>query len=366
VQVRASCVVLVALRLGVIVFAPFQIEHFKRIFELLIIEFSFSVSNEICDDRRQKKCGLISTLVIALFRTSGFILIDRHDFSYLLHQHCRVTSLRIIQFPCISWIGIGENHALQSFTFGLHLLPTPVRSTRWANKRALKYVVHAYFYCAIYNERWTLISFGDICVPACHLCCDYTLTIPPSHTLPYYPGTQHPPCPLYQATIIGVGLPPSIMGAQRLHLRLVRGSADSGCLGAHCYLHHVPPRLHPASHPHNTLACNHCSLPPPSVLPPPRTHTFQHIIFCKCIGPKLCGRSFVKGARSMGLLRIHTTHSINTRKHPTSTRLGIAQKNLGCTPLLPPPKSVRLWGVHRHRTGWRLVGVPVRSTLQTV
>jgi len=37
------------------------------------------------------------------------LLIDRHDFSHLLHQHCRVTSLRIIQFPCISWIGIGES-----------------------------------------------------------------------------------------------------------------------------------------------------------------------------------------------------------------------------------------------------------------
>jgi len=34
----------------------------------------------------------------------------------------------------------------------------------------------------------------------------------------------------------------------------------------------------------------------------------------------------------------------------------------------PSPKSVRLprWGVHRHRTGWRLFGVPFRSTLQTV
>jgi len=42
------------------------------------------------------------------------------------------------------------------------------------------------------------------------------------------------------------------------------------------------------------------------------------------------------------------------------------QKSLGCTPLFPSPKSVRLWGVHRHRTGWRLVGVPFRSTLQTV
>jgi len=53
-------------------------------------------------------------------------LIDRRDFSYLLHQYYRVTFLRIIQFPCISWIGIGENYAIQSFTFGFHLLFTPM------------------------------------------------------------------------------------------------------------------------------------------------------------------------------------------------------------------------------------------------
>jgi len=44
----------VALRLGVIVFAPFQIEHLKRVFELLIIKFPFCVLNEICDDGRKK------------------------------------------------------------------------------------------------------------------------------------------------------------------------------------------------------------------------------------------------------------------------------------------------------------------------
>jgi len=38
------------------------------------------VSNEICDDRCQKQCGLISTLVIALFRTSGFTVILIHKF----------------------------------------------------------------------------------------------------------------------------------------------------------------------------------------------------------------------------------------------------------------------------------------------
>jgi len=122
------------------------------------------------------------------------------------------------------------------------------------------------------------------------------------------------------------GTPPSIMGARRRNLRLARGSADSGCLRADRYLHHVPPRPHPASHPHNTLACNHSSLPPPSVLPPPHTHTFQHIIFCEYLGPRLCVRYFVNGARSMGLLHIHTSHSINTRILPTSTRLAKVYK----------------------------------------
>jgi len=65
----------VALHLGVIVFDPFQIYYIKRIFELFILEFPFCVSNEISDDRRQKKCCLISTLVIALLRTSGITVI---------------------------------------------------------------------------------------------------------------------------------------------------------------------------------------------------------------------------------------------------------------------------------------------------
>ena len=139
-----------------------------------------------------------------------------------------------------------------------------------------------------------------------HLCTCLSLllrlysTNPPPHTLPYYPRTKHPraPCPVSQATTLGRGLPPPIMGARRQNLRLARGSADSGCLRAHRYLHHAPPRPHPASHPHNTLACNHSSLPPSSVLPPPHTHTFQHIIFCEYISPRLCVRFFVKGART--------------------------------------------------------------------
>jgi len=48
--------------------------------------------------------------------------------------------------------------------------------------------VHAYFFSAIYNESWVLISFGDIGVCSC----GYTLTISPPHTLPYYPWTNIP------------------------------------------------------------------------------------------------------------------------------------------------------------------------------
>jgi len=102
--------------------------------------------------------------------------------------------------------------------------------------------------------------------------------LPPSHTHPYYHQTQHLPCPLSQATTIGRELPPSIMGARRRNLRLARYSADASCLCAHRYLHHAPPRPHPASHPHNTLACNHSSLPPPPVLKPP-TPTPSNTLF---------------------------------------------------------------------------------------
>jgi len=48
---------------------------FQHIFELLITEFPFFVPNGICNYRRQEKCDLISTLVIALFRISGFSVI---------------------------------------------------------------------------------------------------------------------------------------------------------------------------------------------------------------------------------------------------------------------------------------------------
>jgi len=74
--------------------------------------------------------------------------------------------------------------------------------------------VHAYFFYAICNEHWVLIIFGDICLSAYSCSCGYTLTIPPPHTLPYYPQTKHPSCPLSQFKTIGGGLPPLELGGK--------------------------------------------------------------------------------------------------------------------------------------------------------
>jgi len=52
----------------------------KRIFELLLMELHFRVLNEICDDRRQEKCGVISTLVIALIKKSSFTVVPLRKF----------------------------------------------------------------------------------------------------------------------------------------------------------------------------------------------------------------------------------------------------------------------------------------------
>ena len=113
--------------------------------------------------------------------------------------------------------------------------------------------VHAYFFSAICNERWALISFGDICGSACHCICGYTLTIPPTHTLPNYPRTKHPPCPFSQLKIIVGGLPRGIMGARRRNLRLARDAPNLSAfvLTATCTMRRqdLTPGLAPSQHP---------------------------------------------------------------------------------------------------------------------
>jgi len=64
---------------------------------------------------------------------------------------------------------------------------------------------------------------------------------------------------------------------------------------------------------------------------------------------------------------LSSTSTQATSLTPTNTQPPQSiHKSLGCTLLHPSPKSVRLWGVHNHRTGWCLVGIPFQLTLQTV
>ena len=58
--------------------------------------------------------------------------------------------------------------------------------------------------------QWQLCT----CLQLCWWLCS---PFPPPHTQTSYPWPQHPPCPLSQATTIGEGLPPSIMGSQYRH-----------------------------------------------------------------------------------------------------------------------------------------------------
>ena len=59
-------------------------------------------------------------------------------------------------------------------------------------------------------------------------------------------------------------------------------------------------------------------------------------------------------AKERATLHIHSKHSIHNHKHPIPIPFDKVYKRhwLYPTPLLT--KTVRYWGVHKHRTGWRL------------
>jgi len=144
-----------------------------------------------------------------------------------------------------------------------------------------------------------LISFSDICAPACHCFCGYTLTFPLPHTLPYYPGTQHPPCPLSQATTIGGGLP-------------------------------APPHSHLYFGYELPVQFAHLGLSQPSVRTElPSTSTQDD-----------------------------STHSINTRKHPTPTYLGQVYKRDLVVPPCSPHQRAFVYGAC---TGTAQLGVSLVS-----
>ena len=131
------------------------------------------------------------------------------------------------------------------------------------------------------------------------------------------------------------------------------GSADFVCFHAHRYLtmacQDLTPGLAPSQHP-----CMQPHFTPTSSPPTP-----LHFIAMSSLAIKLPVRHVPLGLASVFAKDCATLHIPHTPWQ-------CIQLSLGRTPLFPSPKSVRLWGVHRHRTGWRLVGVPFWSTLQTV
>jgi len=169
--------------------------------------------------------------------------------------------------------------------------------------------VHAYLFSAICNEHWALISFGDICVPACHCSCGYTLTIPPPHTLSYCPRTKHPPCPLPQLKTIGWDSHPPHTRPRTLTTPLHATTLHSHLLPAHT----------PAPHIHLSFGYKlPVTAPTPGLVP--------------------------TVAKDRATLHIHSTHSINTHKHPTPTRLGKVYKGALVVPLSSPHQRAFVCG----------------------
>ena len=189
----------------------------------------------------------------------------------------------------------------------------------------------------IYRKGWALIGFSAICVPACHYIGSCVLTISPSHTLG--PNISHV---LFfpQVTTIGGGLqaPPSIVGARRRHLRLARGSADFVCLGAHCY-HHALPRPHfrplTLTTPLYTTTLHSHLLP--AHTPAPHSHLYFGY---KLPVPHVPLDLASVTTKNRDILQIHSTHSINTRTHPTPTRLAqVYTRTLVVPPSSPHPRA---------------------------
>jgi len=214
--------------------------------------------------------------------------------------------------------------------------------------------VHACFFSAICNKRWALISFGDICGSTCHCICGYTLTIPPPHTLPYYPRTKHSLCPLSQLKTTGGGHPPSERVDKTYDWHATAPTFFVFMFIATCTMAHqdVTPGLAPSQHP-----CMQPHFPLAFSLPTPLHLVAISILAINCLSVTCCQ------ALSLQPLRTELTSPQTPIPHKPCPSI---QKSLGCTPLFPSPKSVRLWGVHRHHTGCCLVDVPFQSTLQTV
>ena len=121
----------------------------------------------------------------------------------------------------------------------------PLRECLWARRFQATLILHTT--CVRSCRTWRAS-----CVAA-YLKKKQVIPFPPPYTLPYYPRTKHPPCPLSQATTIGGGLPPSIMGARRRNPPLPRDAPNLSVfvLTATCTMRHqdLTPGLAPSQHP---------------------------------------------------------------------------------------------------------------------
>jgi len=134
--------------------------------------------------------------------------------------------------------------------------------------RLLSMWVNAYFFSAIYNEHWVLISFSEICVPTCHCFCGYTLTLSLSVPSPTTLGHNNIPCVLFPRPRPLGGDSPSQSWARGDKTYDHRVAAlDYVCLLLCHYLPHAPPKTRPATHTTPLLAPHFL----PIFLPPSNT-----------------------------------------------------------------------------------------------
>ena len=135
---------------------------------------------------------------------------------------------------------------------------------------------------------------------------------------------------------IGGGLPPSERGGKNYDWRAAAPTLCVCLLIATCTMacQDLTPGLAPSQHP-----CMQPHFTPTSSPPTP-----LHLITISILATKVPVRHVPLGLASVFAKDSATLHI----PHTPWQRI---PKSLSCNPVFPSPKSVRLWGVHRHRTG---------------
>jgi len=179
-----------------------------------------------------------------------------------------------------------------------------------------------------------IFAFAVILSPERALPIPFPTTLGPTSPVPSFPVKDH---------WVGL-LPLIIMGAQRRNLRLARGSAESVCLRAHRYLHHAPPRPH--TRPRTLTTPLHATTLHSHLLPAHTPAPRSHLSFgCKLPVTVRTPGLAPTVAKDRATLHIHSTHSINTSKHPPPTHLGRVYKGGLVVPLSSPHQKAFACGV---------------------